>query len=346
LEFCLGLEGTAHTFGASIVDESGKILSNIQHMYKPEVGGIHPREASFHHIQNADAIIKEAIHESGIPLKDITVIAFSQGPGLGPCLRTTATAARALALNLQIPLVGVNHCVAHVEIGRLETKMKDPLTLYVSGGNSMITSFEGGRYRVFGETLDIAIGNMLDTFARNAGLSHPGGPKIEKIASDYRKRFSGSIPELLDLPYSVKGMDISLSGLLTSATRRLKEGKPLDQLCYSIQENAFSMLCEVVERALAHTGCKELLLTGGVAQNHRLQEMLNTIAKEHHTQFAKVSPPLARDNGAMIAWTGILLKQNQLEIPIDESIIRPKWRIDEVPILWITSTSRMDGEGV
>jgi tRNA A37 threonylcarbamoyltransferase TsaD len=141
-------------------------------------------------------------------------------------------------------------------------------------------------------------------------------------------------------------MDISLSGLLTSATRRLKEGVPIDQLCYAIQENAFSMLCEVVERALAHTGCKELLLTGGVAQNQHLQKMLNTIAKEHNTRFAKVSPPLARDNGAMIAWNGILLKQNNLDISINESIIRPKWRIDEVPIKWIESKSRVDGEEV
>ncbi|MHA1917293.1 MAG: bifunctional N(6)-L-threonylcarbamoyladenine synthase/serine/threonine protein kinase [Candidatus Ranarchaeia archaeon] len=335
MDYCLGLEGTAHTFGAAVVSGKGDILSNHRHMYIPEKGGIHPREATLHHIEKADTIINSAIEESGINTEDLSCIAFSQGPGLGPCLRTTATAARSLSLKFKVPLIGVNHCVAHVEIGRLETGMNKPVTLYVSGGNSLITSFEGNRYRVFGETLDIAVGNLLDTFARNVGLAHPGGPKVEKIAEEYLLKTDGK-PELIELPYSVKGMDISLSGLLTCCIRRFKEGVSLDRLCYSIQEYAFSMVSEVTERAIAHTGNNEILLTGGVAQNKRLEAMLKEIAKDHGSRFARVSPKLAGDNGAMIAWTGILGFQSRDYLDINQSQILPKWRIDQVPIPWIT----------
>ena len=150
---------------------------------------------------------------------NLSIIAFSQGPGLGPSLRTGATVARALASYLQIPLVGVNHSVAHIEIGKLKTGAKDPVTLYASGGNTMVTAFEAGRYRVFGETLDIALGNCLDVFAREAGLKNrkglPLGAAVEQLAAKGKN--------LVSLPYVVKGMDLSLSGLLTAATAMLQK---------------------------------------------------------------------------------------------------------------------------
>ena len=165
--------------------------------------------------------------------------------------------------------MGVNHCVAHVEIGKLVTKTEDPVTLYVSGGNTIVTAFDDGRYRIFGETLDIAIGNMLDVFAREMGLQHPGGAKIERLAKEGKK--------FVPLPYTVKGMDLAYSGLLTAALSKRKDCK-IEELCYSLQEVAFSMLAEVTERAVAHTSKKEVLLTGGVARNKRLQEMLQVIS--------------------------------------------------------------------
>jgi len=324
---CLGIESTADNLGVGIVTNNGEILANEVKVHVPAEGGIHPREAARHHSENIGKVIHQAIEKAKLTAKEISFISFAQGPGLGPCLRTGATSARALAAYLQIPLVGVNHCISHIEIGRLATGAKDPLTLYVSGGNTIISGFESGRYRVFGETLDIAIGNCLDTFARAAGLEYPGGPAIEKIATQGSK--------LVPLPYAVKGMDMSFSGLLTAAINEYKTGKfSIEDLCFSLQETAYAMLGEVTERALAHTRKPELLLTGGVGANKRLQRVIREISEEQGAQPNFVPIKLATDNGAMIAWTGILAYSHGLRTPIETSYIAPKWRLDEVDIPW------------
>ncbi|MCW4004257.1 MAG: KEOPS complex N(6)-L-threonylcarbamoyladenine synthase Kae1 [Candidatus Bathyarchaeota archaeon] len=330
--YCLGIESSADDFGVGIATFGGEILANQSDGYIPTEGGIHPREAARHHAEVADKVLNQALKTAGIKPKELSVIAFSQGPGLGPCLRTGATVARALASYLEIPLVGVNHSVAHIEIGKLKTGATDPVTLYVSGGNTMVTAFESGRYRVFGETLDIALGNCLDVFAREAGLRHrrglPLGAAVEKLAAKGRR--------LVNMPYVVKGMDLSLSGLLTAATALLQRGNcKLEDLCYSLQEHAFSMVTEVTERALAHTEKKEVLLTGGVAANKRLQSMLAVIAEEHDARFSVVPLEFATDNGAMIAWTGTLAFKHGLVLPIDESYVKLRWRVDKVDVPWI-----------
>jgi len=332
VKYCLGIESTADDFSVGIASFEGEILANVMDAYLPEEGGIHPREAAQHHSQVAAKVIAEAFKKAGIKPKDITVIAFSQGPGLGPCLRTGATAARALATYLKVPLVGVNHCVAHIEIGKLVTKAKDPVTLYVSGGNTIVAAYEAGRYRIFGETLDIAVGNCLDVFARSAGLKQKKGLVFGAIVEKLAKKGEKLVP----LPYSVKGMDLSFSGLLTAAIQLLKEGKhKLEDICYSLQETAFSMLTEVTERALAHTEKPEVLLTGGVAANKRLQEMLKVIAEEHNARFCVVPKEYALDNGAMIAWTGVLAYKHGLTIPVEKSMVKRKWRLDEVDVPWV-----------
>jgi N6-L-threonylcarbamoyladenine synthase/protein kinase Bud32 len=330
--FCLGIEATADDFSVGVLDFEGKILANIIDVFMPETGGIHPREAARHHAEVAGEVVSKAFQQADIAPKDVTIVAFSQGPGLGPCLRTGATVARALASYLNVPLVGVNHCVAHIEIGKLATGAKDPVTLYVSGGNSIVSAFDAGRYRVFGETLDIAVGNCLDVFAREAGLRQrkgiPLGAMVESLAGEGKT--------LVDLPYSVKGMDISFSGLLTATTRFLKSGEyRLVDLCYSLQEVAFSMLTEITERALAHTEKHEVLLTGGVGANKRLQAMLNVVAEEHGSCFCVVPKQYALDNGAMIAWTGILSYRSGVTTPLDRSYVRLKWRLEDVNALWV-----------
>jgi len=330
--FCLGIESTADDFGVGILSFKGEVFANVKRAYIPEKGGIHPREAARHHAEIAEKVVAEAFQKAGIKPKDVRVVAFSQGPGMGPCLRTGATAARALASYLQVPLVGVNHSVAHIEIGKLITGAKDPVTLYVSGGNTIVSAFEAGRYRVFGETLDIAVGNCLDVFAREAGLRQkegkPFGAMVEELAS-HGKVF-------IHLPYTVKGMDLSFSGLLTAAVELLRKGKhSLEDLCYSLQEVAFSMLTEVTERALAHTEKQEILLTGGVAANRRLQSMLRIIADEHSARFCVVPKEFALDNGAMIAWTGILAHRHGMTVPVERSLVKLKWRLDEFHVPWV-----------
>jgi len=323
---CLGIEGTAHSFGAGVVTSEGKVLSNEWDMLRPAQGGIHPREASRHHSELGPGIIKKAVEKAGIGFREIDLIAFSQGPGLGPCLRTTATIARTLSLKLEVPLVGVNHCVAHIEIGCLESNFNDPVTVYVSGGNTQVIAFAGGRFRTFGETLDIAIGNMLDVLGRELGMDFPGGPIIEKEAKNGEQYHS--------LPYSVKGMDLSYSGMLTAAKRLLSEGVPIPDICHSVQETSFGMIAEIAERAIAHTKKNELLLTGGVARNNRLTEILSGVAERHEIEFHRVSPSLAGDQGAMIAWNGILQYNAGSQIEVENSGILPKWRTDDQDILW------------
>lgn len=331
--YCLGIESTADDFGVGISTFNGEILSNVSNGYIPEEGGIHPREAARHHAEVADKVLSEAFVKAGLKPEDVSIVAFSQGPGLGPCLRTGATVARALASFLKVPLVGVNHSVAHIEIGKLETNAQDPVTLYVSGGNTIVTAFDSGRYRVFGETLDIAIGNCLDVFAREAGLKHTKGVPLGAGV----ERWAAKGKNLIPLPYIVKGMDFSLSGLLTAAIAALKKDVfSLEDLCYSLQENAFSMVSEVTERALAHIEKKEVLLTGGVAANRRLQSMLKTIAEDHDAKFNVVPREFATDNGAMVAWTGVLAYTHGVVTPIEESFVKLRWRIEKVDVPWIT----------
>ncbi len=328
---CLGIEGTAHTIGVGIVDQDCEVLANVSKMIDGSKGGIHPREAANHHAENVLPLTQQALAKAGISYRDIDLVAFSQGPGLGPCLRTAATAARALSLSLGVDLVGVNHCVAHLEIGRKVTGCSDPTLLYASGGNTQVIAYSGGRYRVFGETLDVGIGNMIDKFGRASGLPFPAGPHIERLAR------GGST--LVELPYSVKGMDVAFSGILTAALQLRRNGIPLEDVCYSIQEYCFAMLVEVTERAMAHVEKEEVLLGGGVVQNKRLQEMVGTMARERGAEMFVPPGPLCVDNGAMIAWTGILMHGAGIRTPIEDSVVVQRFRTDEVDIPWMRSSS-------
>jgi N6-L-threonylcarbamoyladenine synthase len=325
---CLGIESTAHTFGISILKDK-KFLCNLKDMYKTEKGGIIPVEAAKHHEQIKDKLLQEALKISKIKLEDINLIAFSNSPGLAPCLIAGMKFAKELAKKLQIPVVPVNHCIAHLEIGEL-TGAKDPVLLYCSGANTQVIAYASGKYRVFGETLDIGIGNFIDTFARYAGIGFPGAPKIEELALKSQN--------FIQLPYSVKGMDVAFSGLLTNLKQKLESGKFLvEDLSFSLQETAFAMLIEVAERAMAHLNKKELLLGGGVACNKRLQEMAKIMCKERQATCFIPENQFLVDNAAMIAFlgtkmfkSGISIKPNELE-KLD---ILPSQRTDDVDVTW------------
>jgi len=320
---CLGIESTAEKLGAGIASSSGKILSNVVLAHKPKEG-IHPRETAQHHADNIAKVIKEALEKAGCGLSDINLVAFSRGPGLGPCLRVGAIAARTISVTRKIPILGVNHCIAHLEIGRLTTKAKEPLLVYTSGGNTQIIAFESGKYRVFGETIDIAVGNCLDQFARKLNIGFPGGPLIEKIAK------SG---KYINLPYTVKGMDLSFSGLLTASVEAAKNNK-IEDVCFSLQETAFAMICEVAERAMAYIEKDELLLGGGVGANQRLQEMLKTMCEERNAKIFVPPKDLLGDNGAMVAWLGILMHKSGVKHTLEDTTVKQRFRTDEVEVVW------------
>ncbi len=326
----LGIESTAHTFGAGTVKD-GKIIANEKDSYKTEKGGIIPVEAAKHHLQVKELVYQVALEKSGIDEKEIKAIAFSQGPGLSPCLLVGANFAKELAKKLNVPLIPVNHCIAHLEIGRL-TGAKDPVLLYASGANTQIIAYAAGKYRIFGETLDIGVGNFIDTFARYAGIGFPGGPKIAELAEAGREKNA----KYIELPYSIKGMDVAFSGLLTNLKQKLDNGKyKIEELAYSLEETAFAMLIEAGERALAHLNKKELLLGGGVACNKRLQEMCKIMCEERGAKFFVPENSLLVDNGAMIAFQGELqIKEAIPPNQLDKIDIKPRQRTDDVNVSW------------
>lgn len=319
----LGIETTAHTFGAAVVNK-GKILSNVRDMYSTESGGIIPTESAEHHKSVSPKVYQQALSEAHIDEQKIKAIALSNAPGLAPCLHAGANFAKVLAKKLKIPIIPVNHCIAHLEIGRSEGA-KDPVLLYASGANTQIIAYAAGRYRVFGETLDLGIGNFIDKVARYFDLGFPGGPKIEQLA------LSGSY---IELPYSIKGMDISLSGMQTKIQQLYKSGISKEDLSFSLQETAFPMLVEAAERALAHTGKKELVLGGGVACNSRFQEMCKIMCKERKDNTKYFCPPrsLLVDNGGMIAYLGEMMFNKIGGIKPEDLEIKPRQRTDQVEI--------------
>ncbi len=330
----LGIESTAHTFGVGIVkDEPEYILADVRAKYVPEKGGIHPREASLYFMREAPRVIAEALQSAGLRMNDVDGIAVALGPGMGPCLRVGATVARALSVYFNKPLIPVNHAVAHIEIGKLITGAKDPLIVYLSGGNTIIAAFVAGRYRIFGETLDMPLGNFMDTFVREVGLAPPyvvkGMHQLDKCAEESKEK------KILNLPYVVKGQDVSFSGLLTAALRLVRSGKvKLEDVCYTVREIAYSAIIEVSERGLAHTGKKEVLLVGGVAASSVLRSKFEAMAALRGVDVKVVPPKYAGDNGVMIAWTGLLAFKHGITVEPERAYVRQRWKLDQADVPW------------
>ncbi len=323
----LGLESTAHTFGASVIDSETGILSDIKDVYSSPVGeGIHPKEASRHHSKVASQVVRSSLEKAEVAAGDLDAIAYSAGPGLGPCLRIGGVVARTLASYLKKPLVAVNHAVGHLELAAYLTGAKDPVSLLVTGGHTLITAHNERRWRIFGETLDITLGQLLDQFGREVGFASPAGKQVEEMAS------RGKL--FVELPYTVKGNDVSLSGTLTAAKRLYRKGVSVEDLAYSIQEVGFAMVVEACERALAFLEREEFLLTGGVAANKRLQLMLKEACSRFGLSFHVIPSQYSGDCGAQIAWTGMLAFRCGLEVKPDRALIQQSWRLSGVDVPW------------
>jgi len=325
--YILGVESTAHTFSVSVVSSDGRILSNTKSVYVPPEGsGIHPFEASQSHLAAAPKVIRDSLETSGVTMGDLSAIAYAMGPGLGPCLRVGGVVARTLASSLGVPLVPVNHAVGHIELGCLLTGSKDPVVLLVSGGHTMILAYSARRWRVLGESLDLTLGQLLDQFGRHKGFASPCGRAIEEAAARSSR--------YLRLPYTVKGNDVSFSGLLTASKVLLDSGNSFSDVSYSVQETAFAMVTEVTERALAFTGKSEVMIVGGVAANRRLSGMMSDMAARHAAAVTMTPLEYSGDCGAQIAWTGWLAHSCGIEVPVAESKVLQSWRLDRVDIPW------------
>ncbi|KAF8446052.1 peptidase M22 glycoprotease [Boletus edulis BED1] len=344
----LGLEGSANKLGAGIikhrVDGSTKVLANIRHTYiTPPGEGFLPRDTAQHHREWVLNVIKDAIEKANINVEDLDCICYTKGPGMGAPLQSVALVARTLSLLFNKPLVAVNHCIGHIEMGRAITRAQDPVVLYVSGGNTQVIAYSQQRYRIFGETLDIAVGNCLDRFARIINLSNDPNPgyNIEQEAKKGKR--------LVPLPYTTKGMDVSLTGMLTSieaytVDKRFRPSGTIDEseediitpadLCFSLQETVFAMLVEITERAMAHVGSNEVLIVGGVGCNRRLQQMMRTMAKERDARLFATDERSCIDNGIMIAQAGLLSYRMGYQTPLSESTCTQRFRTDEVLVSW------------
>ena len=342
----LGCEGSANKLGIGIIAHdpvtgAATVLSNIRHTFVPPPGtGFLPKDTAAHHRAFFVRVAKQALTQAGVPISSIDCICYTRGPGMGGPLTSVAIAARTLSLLWGKDLVGVNHCVGHIEMGRAITGAENPVVLYVSGGNTQVIAYAEQRYRIFGEALDIAVGNCLDRFARALEISNDPAPgyNIEQLAKK-----GGRV--LLDLPYAVKGMDCSFTGILTRAeelAEQMKRGdKGLDgevftpaDLCFSLQETVFAMLVEITERAMAHVGSSQVLIVGGVGCNERLQEMMGAMAADRGGSVYATDERFCIDNGIMIAHAGLLAYETGFRTPFDDSTCTQRFRTDEVFVKW------------
>lgn len=336
----LGMEGSANKIAVGIVkqplgdpsksENRAVILSNVRDTYNAPPGqGFMPRDVARHHRNWVVRIVKRAIEEAQIEITDIDCICFTQGPGMGAPLQSVVIAARALSMLWKVPLVGVNHCVGHIEMGREVTGADNPVVLYVSGGNTQVIAYSRQRYRIFGETLDIAVGNCLDRFARVLKIPNAPSPgyNIEQLA----KRGS----KFVELPYTVKGMDISMSGILEYIEEIARRGtEKVEDLCYSLQECLFAMLVEITERAMAHVNSNQALIVGGVGCNERLQEMMAIMARDRGGAVFATDERFCIDNGVMIAQAGLLEYRMGGATLVEDSVCSQKFRTDDVFVRW------------
>ncbi|KAB5550994.1 putative tRNA threonylcarbamoyladenosine biosynthesis protein kae-1 [Coniochaeta sp. 2T2.1] len=353
----LGLEGSANKLGIGVIAHdphtgAATVLSNIRDTFvSPPGTGFLPKDTARHHRSYFVRVALKALSAAGVSPSEIDCICFTRGPGMGAPLTSVAVAARTLSLLWGgKPLVGVNHCVGHIEMGRSVTGAENPVVLYVSGGNTQVIAYAEQRYRIFGETLDIAVGNCLDRFARTLRISNDPAPgyNIEQLAKK-----GGKV--LLDLPYAVKGMDCSFSGILARAdewaaqmfgtgsgsTTGKKGGSGEEEekfgpedLCFSLQETVFAMLVEITERAMAHVGSSQVLIVGGVGSNERLQEMMGSMARDRGGSVYATDERFCIDNGIMIAHAGLLAYKTGFRTPLEDSTCTQRFRTDEVFVKW------------
>ncbi|XP_070490022.1 probable tRNA N6-adenosine threonylcarbamoyltransferase [Chironomus tepperi] len=339
----LGFEGSANKIGVGIIRD-GEVLANVRETYITPPGfGFLPKETAEHHRDKILGILKEALKVSKIDIKDIDVVCYTKGPGMAPPLLTVAIVARTIAQLWNKPILGVNHCIGHIEMGRLITGAKNPTVLYVSGGNTQVIAYSNRKYRIFGETIDIAVGNCLDRFARIIKIPNDPSPgyNIEQLAKKGTKYYP--------LPYSVKGMDISFSGILSEIEKKAlphkanknrkkkvedEELPSHEDLCFSLQETIFAMLVEITERAMAHCGSHEVLIVGGVGCNERLQQMMEIMCKERNAKLFATDERFCIDNGIMIAHAGWEMFRTGTRMKWDEATITQRYRTDDVEVTW------------
>jgi N6-L-threonylcarbamoyladenine synthase len=303
-----------------------------------DYGGVVPELASRDHIQRVLPLLEQSLAQSGLKLNDIDAVAFTQGPGLAGALLVGSAFAKALAQGLNLPSIGVHHLEGHLLSPLLgQTSPQFPfIALLVSGGHTQLMKVSCiGQYELLGETLDDAAGEAFDKTAKLLGLDYPGGAAISKLAEQGR-------PGIFDLPKPMlhsSDLDFSFSGLKTAvlnqvkkfADKKISNTEEIAQfhadLANSFVDSIVAVLVSKSEKALKQTGCKHLVLAGGVGANIQLRKSLNN--KAHKNGFEVHYPPLelCTDNGVMIAFAGALrlLQKNNGSTTSGAFDIKPRW---------------------
>ena len=319
----LGIETSCDETGVALYHTQKGLLAHklySQVKMHADYGGVVPELASRDHVRKTIPLIEEILKEAKLKRTDITAIAYTAGPGLVGALMVGAAIANALALALDIPIIGVHHMEGHLLAPMLEESPPEfPfIGLLVSGGHTQLVKVDGiGQYEILGESLDDAAGEAFDKAAKMMGLDYPGGPRIAKLAQLAREQFEGT-PYRFPRPMTDRpGLDFSFSGLKTftlntihkvkSESTQVPESlseKDKAQIALSFEEAVVDTLRIKCKRALEQTGLKTLVIAGGVSANTHLRE---TLEKTLHGMKAKVfyaRPEFCTDNGAMIAYAG------------------------------------------
>ena len=303
-----------------------------------EYGGVVPELASRDHIRRVLPLLDESLARSGLALKDIDAVAYTQGPGLAGALLVGSAFAKSLAQGLNLPSIGVHHLEGHLLSPLLgETAPQFPfIALLVSGGHTQLMKVSGvGRYELLGETLDDAAGEAFDKTAKLLGLDYPGGAAISKLAEKGR-------PGQFDLPKPMLhsgDLDFSFSGLKTAVLNQVKKFPEKNitdatevaqfhaDLARAFVESLVAVLVSKSERALKQTGCKHLVLAGGVGANLQLRAALNEKATKNGFEVHYPPLDLCTDNGVMIAFAGALrlLAPNNGSTTSGAFDIKPRW---------------------
>jgi N6-L-threonylcarbamoyladenine synthase len=311
----LAVETSCDDTCAAVTDDA-RILSNVissQAAAHERYGGVVPEVASRHHLELVNPVVDAALSEAGVELADVDALAVTRGPGLIGALLVGVATAKGLAAPLRKPLVGVNHLHGHVAANFLEPDPLEPpfLCLIASGGHTLlagVTSHNG--FEILGQTLDDAAGEALDKGARLLGLGYPGGPAIERAATD-------GDPAAFDFPVAMSrdpGLDFSFSGLKTALLYAIRdlEAAEVEQrradLAASYQAAVVDQLIAKLQRGLAKGDWEAVALGGGVAANTLLRERVGAVCEERGLRLKLVPGELCTDNAAMIASAARFLK--------------------------------------
>ena len=338
----LGIESSCDETAASIISENDLgnpvVLSNIvssQVDVHKEFGGVVPELAARSHMEKIDWIVKKAIEESGVDIKELDAVASTAGPGLIVCLSVGLSFGKAFAASLNKPFIAVNHLEGHALSPKLNSKLNYPyLLLLISGGHSQYLCVRNlGEYKRFGTTIDDAIGEAFDKTAKLLDIEFPGGPQIEILAKK-------GDPNKYDLPkpiFNKGGCNLSFAGLKTAVlkiVKKIKTDQEKFDLAASFQKTIIEILYKKTKIAFGefkkHIDIKEkkFVVAGGVAANKEIRNMLVNLCEEEN--YEPIFPPIefCGDNAAMIAMVGLekfKLKQfDNLDYPA-----KPRWQLDE-----------------